>query len=375
MIRRARHLRPRGGFLGDGHHAGKFRVRDVVEFFQELDGLEVFAAAELVGNPLALLARVVEVKHRGDGVHAQAVHMKAFAPEQRVGDEKIGNLVPAKIKNQRAPVLMRALARVLVLEERGAVEFRERPFVARKMRGHPVHDDADAGRVQRVDEKLKILRRAEAAGRREKAGDLIAPRRIKRVLGHRQKFDVREAHALEIKHERSGEFAVAPRFVRGFFAPRADVDLVNAHRRTQRVAFAAFFEPRVVGPLEFFRVPDDRGLLGRHLEEKPERIGVQLDFAVRVADLKFVMRADADAGQENFPDARRAEQPHRMKTSVPAVKIADDADALRVRRPDREARAGHAVNGAQLRAELVINFPLVALAKEKQVRLAERRQK
>ena len=64
------------------------------------------------------------------------------------------------------------------------------------MRGHPVHDHADAGLVQRVDEKLKILRRAEAAGRREKTGDLIAPRRIKRVLGHRQKFDVREAHAL-----------------------------------------------------------------------------------------------------------------------------------------------------------------------------------
>src|SRR5437879_678712 len=63
-----------------------------------------------------------------------------------------------------------------------------------------------------------------------------------------------------------------------------------------------------------------------------------------------------------------------MKTSVPIVEIADDADALRVRRPDGEARAGNAVNRAQLRAELVVDFPLVPLAEEKQIRLAERRQ-
>ena len=92
-VGRTRHLRPGGGFLGDGHHAGKFRVRDVIEFLQKLDRLQIFAAAKLVRNPLAFLARIIEIKHRGDGVHAQAVNVKAFAPEQRVGDEKIGNLV------------------------------------------------------------------------------------------------------------------------------------------------------------------------------------------------------------------------------------------------------------------------------------------
>ena len=35
----------------------------------------------------------------------------------------------------------------------------------------------------------------------------------------------------------------------------------------------------------------------------------------------------------------------------------------------------NAVNRAKLRAELVVNFPLVALAKEKQIRFAQRRQK
>ena len=179
----------------------------------------------------------------------------------------------------------------------------------------------------------------------------------------------------DVFDERLGQFAVAPRFGRGFFLPRADVHFINAHRRTQRIAFAAFLQPRVVGPLEFFGVPDNRRLLGRDLEEKPERVGVQLDVAVRVADLKFVMRALPHAGNENFPDAGRAEQAHRMKAPVPIVEIADDADALRVRRPDGEARAVNAVNRAQLRAELVVNFPLVAFAEQKQIRFAQRRQK
>ena len=243
----------------------------VIEFSEKFDGLQIFPPAELVGNPFARLARVIEVNHRGHGVHPQAVNVKAVEPEQRVGGEEIGNLVPAKIENQRAPILMRAFARVFVLVKGGAVEFRQRPFIARKMRGHPVHNHPDARLVQRVDEELKILRRAVAARGRVEAGDLITPRRIKRVLGHRQEFDVREPHALDVKHERFGQLAVAPRFVRRFFPPGTDVDLINAHRRAQRIAFAAPLQPGLVIPFELARVPDDGGVFRRHLEEKSER--------------------------------------------------------------------------------------------------------
>ena len=94
----------------------------------------------------------------------------------------------------------------------------------------------------------------------------------------------------------------------------------------------------------------------------------------RFAHLELVMRALAHAGNENLPDARRAQRAHRMASPVPAVEIADHADALRVGRPDGEAGARHAVDRAQLRAELVVNPPLVALAEQVQVRLAQRRQ-
>ncbi len=94
-IRWARHLRPRGGFFGNRHHAGKFNVHDVVELPEKINRLQIFASAVLVGQPLALLARVVQVKHRGHGVHAQAIDVKTFTPVRRVSGSEIGNLVAA----------------------------------------------------------------------------------------------------------------------------------------------------------------------------------------------------------------------------------------------------------------------------------------
>jgi len=66
---------------------------------------------------------------------------------------------------------------------------------------------------------------------------------------------------------------------------------------------------------------------------------------------------------EYFPDAGRAEQSQGMKPSVPLVEIANDADALGIGSPDGEARAGHLVNYAQLRAEFFVNTAFIALAR------------
>jgi hypothetical protein len=60
-----------------------FSVGFEVEAPQELDSLEVFAAAEAVGNPFAFFARVIEIKHGGDGVHAESVDMIFVEPEHR----------------------------------------------------------------------------------------------------------------------------------------------------------------------------------------------------------------------------------------------------------------------------------------------------
>src|SRR6266498_5375133 len=100
---------------------------------------------------------------------------------------------------------MRAAARVLVLVERGAVEARECPLVAREMGGHPVEDDADSLLVQLVDERPEVVGIAETCGRREVARDLVAPRAAVRVLHHRQQLDVREAEILRVGAELRGD--------------------------------------------------------------------------------------------------------------------------------------------------------------------------
>ena len=63
--------RPGSGFFGDGENAGEFAVGDFVHAFNEVDGVEIFAAAELIGDPLAGFAGVVEIEHGGDGVNTE----------------------------------------------------------------------------------------------------------------------------------------------------------------------------------------------------------------------------------------------------------------------------------------------------------------
>ena len=76
----------------------------------------------LVRHPLAGLAGVVEVEHRGDGVDAEPVDVELLEPEQRIRDQEVAHLVSAVVEHQGAPVGMLALARVGMLIERRAVE-------------------------------------------------------------------------------------------------------------------------------------------------------------------------------------------------------------------------------------------------------------
>ena len=143
QVRRPAHGRPGGRFLRDGHDARKLPVGHLVETLEEIDRLQVLASAELVGNPLPGLARVVEVEHGGHGVHPQAVDVVVVEPEQAVGDEEIAHLVAAVVEDERAPVGVLALARVAVFVEVGAVELGQPVCVLGEMARHPVQDHAD----------------------------------------------------------------------------------------------------------------------------------------------------------------------------------------------------------------------------------------
>src|SRR5205814_10552646 len=88
----------------------------------------------------------------------------------------------------------------------------------------------------------------------------------------------------------------------------------------------------------------------------------------------FGERALTNPRYENLPDTGGSQVSHRMKPAIPAVEIAHDTDALRVRRANSEARARNPIERPKVRAELVVNAPLVPLPEQIQVRFAERRQ-
>src|SRR5207248_8948111 len=119
--------RPGRRLLGRRDDPGLAAVDRLVHLLQELDRLEVLAAAVLVRQPLALLPRVVEVEHRRDRIDPQAVGVMLPHPVERVGEEEIPHLATAEVEDQRSPVWMRTSPWVLVLVQRGAVEARERP--------------------------------------------------------------------------------------------------------------------------------------------------------------------------------------------------------------------------------------------------------
>ncbi len=226
----AGHARPRGRLLGDGHHARHPPVDGGVHLLEELHRLEVLAPAVDVGRPLALLAGVVEVEHRGDAVDAQAVDVELLAPVDGVGVEEVAHLAPTEVEDVAAPLLVPAALGVGVLVERGAVEAGQRPLVGGEVAGHPVEDDADAGLVQPVDEQPEAVGVAEARVGGEVRRHVVAPRAAEGVLHHRHQLDVGEAEVDDVVDEVVGHLLPGPHRPVVVLLPRGEVHLVDAHR-------------------------------------------------------------------------------------------------------------------------------------------------
>src|SRR5258708_4089791 len=137
---RLRYPRPGGRLLGDGDDARVLAVSGGVHAPEKLDRLAVLVAALVVRHPVAGFARIVEVKHRGDRIDAEAVDVKALQPEQRAVDEEARHLGAAEIVDRRVPVWMEAAAWIGMLVERSSVEPAEPVRIDREMRRHPIED-------------------------------------------------------------------------------------------------------------------------------------------------------------------------------------------------------------------------------------------
>ncbi len=306
-------------------------------------------------------------------------------PEQGVGDQEVADLVAAVVEHQRAPVGVLAAARVLVLVQRGAVEAREPELVAREVRRHPVEDHADAVLVHAVDELAEVVGRAVERRGREVAGHLVAPRALERVRHHRQQLDVRVAQVLDVRAQLVGELEVGERAValERVEPPGPQVDLVDRDRVAQRLVLLALAQPLgVLLAPDVMRLEHHRGGLRRDLGGLGVRIGLEQDLVILGEDLVLVAGAGAHPGQEQLPDAGRAERAHGVQAAVPGVEVADHADRAGSRRPHGERGAGDRWMGwvggyldlAHVRAELVVELLVPTLADQVLVELADRRQ-
>ena len=157
IVNRLRDTGPGGGLLGDRDDSGMTAVAGDVEFLQKLDRLQILAPAELVGNPFALIAGVVEVEHRGHRIHTQAVDVVLIQPEKGVCDQEVPHLVTAVVEDQRPPVAMLADPRILMLIEGRPVETSQTMCILGEVPGHPVQNHPDPCLVQRIDEMAELV--------------------------------------------------------------------------------------------------------------------------------------------------------------------------------------------------------------------------
>ena len=296
-VNRPGYARPRGGLLGDHRDAGDPPVAGGIDLAQERHRVQVLPAAERVRRPLARLARVVEVEHRGDGVDPQPVRVELLQPVDGVRDQEVAHLRASEVEDQCAPVRLLAALRVGMLVQRRAVELRQRPAVPREVRGHPVQDHPDAGPVQAVDQVAELVRRAEPGGWRVVGGHLVAPGAAERVLGNRQELHVGEAQLGDVAGELAGELGVGQAG-----PPRAEMHLIGAHRAGQQIPVGSLLKPGGVAPGVPGLGDTGRGS-GRLLRPAGHRVGLAAPDAIRAADVVLVAGAVADAGNQQLPDA------------------------------------------------------------------------
>mmetsp|Transcript_101961 Transcript_101961/g.285787 ORF Transcript_101961/g.285787 Transcript_101961/m.285787 type:complete len:284 (+) Transcript_101961:979-1830(+) len=221
---------PSGRLLRAHDDAGVRLLDAAIHLAQQRDGLQVGVPAVLVRKPLALFAHEVAVQHRGDGIHPDAIDVVPLDPEQRRSQEVGAHLVPAEVEDAGSPLLVLALARILILVRRRTIVVHQGPLVLAEMRGHKVHDDADAGVVHGVHKKLEIVRRAKPRVASIVASDLVAPRAVKGVVGERQQLQVVEVQRLHVLGKHWRDVAVIQKLALSCAAPRRKVHLVDRHR-------------------------------------------------------------------------------------------------------------------------------------------------
>ena len=170
------------------------------------------------------------------------------------------------------------------------------------------------------------------------------------MLADRQELDMGEAEIPDIPRKLPGQFAIAQPLVVVLAPPRAEMHLVDRHRRAERVdASGSRARMRQCCPSSTIERCSDALGGERH------RIGFQRQLVTsRGRRFRTCIDRPRQRGHEDFPVADAA-HPHRMRGGLPEIEIADHADPPRIWREHHEGHAGDAVERHRVRAELVVD--------------------
>jgi hypothetical protein len=221
-------------------------VELLVQAAQELDRLCVLPAPVAIRNPLPLPAPVIQVDHRGDGIHSRAIHVVLVQPEKSI-----------------APVGIFSLARIGLFVQVCAIEIRQAGFILGEVGPYPIQNHANAALMQMIHQAHKVGRFSEAAGGCKIPRRFIAQRTIERMFGDRKEIDVGEARVVNVIREQRRKLAVRQPAVAalGHSRPRSYMHLIYGKRGIHSVAFHALGHPLAVVPSVAFKIPQARSYL------------------------------------------------------------------------------------------------------------------
>ena len=313
-----------------------------VQMFEELYCFQVLVAAVFVGDPLALLASVVQVQHGRHRIHPEAVHVVLLHPVECIADEEVLDLVLAVIKYLGAPVRMLTLPGVRIFKKGFSVKVSQAMGILGKVGRNPVQYDAYAVLMQVVD-KIHELRRCTIAGGRGKVSrHLISPGAVKWVFCNAHQLYMGIAHLLYISCQLMGSLCVcikAVLFRPVPFAPGTQMHFVNAHGQLLYIRLGPLLDPCAVSPGKALDIGCDRGCARTVFRAEGKGICLVENPAGLGGNGKFIELSQLHARIKNLPDAGFGDSFHGVGLRIPVVKIAYQMDLSCMRGPNSEVDA------------------------------------
>ena len=213
------------------------------------------------------------------------------------GLDKAADL-PAGVHKVAAAPLALAHGGGRVLIQRCTVKFLQAVGIHGKMHWHKIQNNADVLLMAGIDKGGQLVRRAVAAGRRKKAGDLVAPAAVKRMLSQRHQLNMGEAVLLTVGGQQLGQLGIGVPAAVLLLPPASGVDLIDIHRLIK--AFGAALHPFVIAEA-LGRIGDDAAAVGAQRHSRAVGVAVGHGLAVCAAHPILVDHTRVDAGGIALP--------------------------------------------------------------------------